>query len=811
MPESNAMAVSEIQDVDELVQLADRVEQDDKKLAKKLRLLIQEHATFQQNLVELEKSRQGIELARREWETAVDAIQDPIFLHDKTMRVIRANHAYAKLVGMDIRDVIGRDYWELLPGLEGPTRGCAEALEKQENVEEEIELSNGRQFICRSYPVNDSRNEYLYSLHVMQDVTEKRRADKEQRILSEAVHQATEAVVVLDEHSLITYVNPAFENLLGYTPEEIRGKPLSVLAMTDGSAETRPDEVIDYLNRTGQWYGEVFRRAKDGSAIPVLLSAVSLRDEDGNISGYVGTYLDLREIRNAEETLYETRQRFRLLIENSSDIVSLLDKDGCFRYVSPSIMNILGYTPEEMVDTQALSVIHVDDRDRVNQVIENAVQNPDKIYSVEYRVQHKTDGYIYVESIGRSLLDEPAVAGVVVNTRDITERKNAEQAIYHVNRALKTMSGCNATMIHADDEDELLQDICNVIFETGEYPYVWIGYAEYDETKRIKPMAQAGFEAGFLEALPLTWEDNESGRNPSGLAIRENAAVMVGDIDNEETLTAWKEPLQRLGIASVVSFPLQENNKVFAVLTICSCDTNAYDHDELMLLSELSEDLNFGILTMRYRKVHERLQEENLETAEHLERTFGDTIRAIALTVEKRDPYTAGHQQQVAELCKAIGYELGLDNERIIGLHLGAMIHDIGKIYVPSEILNRPGRLTAPEFEIIQTHPQVGYEIIKDVSFPWPVGEMILQHHERLDGSGYPKGLAGEEIILEARILAVADTVEAMVAHRPYRPSRGIKIALDEITSQRGQLYDAAVVDACLKLFSENRFAFADN
>ena len=159
----------------------------------------------------------------------------------------------------------------------------------------------------------------------------------------------------------------------------------------------------------------------------------------------------------------------------------------------------------------------------------------------------------------------------------------------------------------------------------------------------------------------------------------------------------------------------------------------------------------------------------------------------------------------------AIGRELGMDEDRLEGLRLGAMIHDIGKIYVPAEILNRPGRLSKAEFEIIKSHPAVGYDIIKDVRFPWPVADMVLQHHERMDGSGYPEGLHGEEIIFEARILAVADVVEAITSHRPYRPAVGLDKALGEIETNRGTYYDPTVVDACLRLIRDKGFAFDEN
>lgn len=182
-------------------------------------------------------------------------------------------------------------------------------------------------------------------------------------------------------------------------------------------------------------------------------------------------------------------------------------------------------------------------------------------------------------------------------------------------------------------------------------------------------------------------------------------------------------------------------------------------------------------------------------------RMLEQTIQAIAFTIEKRDPYTAGHQARVAELAVAIAQKLGLPPDQIDGIRLGGKIHDLGKISVPAEILSRPGRLTQAELMLVKCHPEVGGDIMRQVEFPWPVMEMILQHHERLDGSGYPKGLRGDAILLEARILAVADVVEAMASHRPYRAALGIDMALDEIRGGAGRLYDPAVCEVCLRLF----------
>ncbi len=184
-----------------------------------------------------------------------------------------------------------------------------------------------------------------------------------------------------------------------------------------------------------------------------------------------------------------------------------------------------------------------------------------------------------------------------------------------------------------------------------------------------------------------------------------------------------------------------------------------------------------------------------------LENSFDAITVAIANALDLRDPYTAGHQREVAGIATAVARDLALPEGEIKGIEVAATLHDIGKIAIPSEILSRPGRLSVLEFEIVKTHSESGWRIVADVPFPWPVAEMILQHHERLDGSGYPRGLRGDDILLGSRIIAVADVISAMSAHRPYRPAVGLAAALAEVESNRGRLYDPRVVDACLHLF----------
>jgi putative nucleotidyltransferase with HDIG domain len=197
------------------------------------------------------------------------------------------------------------------------------------------------------------------------------------------------------------------------------------------------------------------------------------------------------------------------------------------------------------------------------------------------------------------------------------------------------------------------------------------------------------------------------------------------------------------------------------------------------------------------------------QTVATLRMALEGAIQTLTVATEVRDPYTAGHQKRVTDLAISIAQEMRLPENVVAGIRMAGLIHDIGKLGVPAEILSKPSKINELEFQLVKTHPEVGYDILKNIAFPWPVADIVLQHHERINGSGYPRKLKGPDIIIEARIINVADVVEAMASYRPYRPSLGIEKSLEQISKNRGILYDEAAVDACLKLFNENRFKFA--
>lgn len=394
-----------------------------------------------------------------------------------------------------------------------------------------------------------------------------------------------------------------------------------------------------------------------------------------------------------------------------------------------------------------------------------------------------------------------AVQRALSEAEEARRRKKAEEALRRLNCILRTLSSANQALVRAKSEPDLLRNMCQVLIDVGGYRMAWIGIAEHNEEKTVRVAAVAGHNLGYIEQARVSWADSERGRGPTGMAIRTGQPQINRNFATDPRMGPWRAQALERGYASSAALPLKDATGVFAVLTIYAGEPEAVGPGELDLFVELAADLSYGIAALRAGGERETAIRRLYESLE-------DTVGAIASTIELRDPYTAGHQRRVAKLAVRIAGEMGLPEDQTRGIFLAGLIHDIGKINVPAEILGKPGELTPLERQFIRTHPQGGYDIIKGVEFPWPIAEAVLQHHERLDGSGYPRGLAAEAVIAEARILAVADVTEAITAHRPYRPALGLDAALAELEAGRGRLYDPAAVDACVNLFRNKGFAF---
>jgi putative nucleotidyltransferase with HDIG domain len=460
--------------------------------------------------------------------------------------------------------------------------------------------------------------------------------------------------------------------------------------------------------------------------------------------------------------------------------------------------------------TELLALVHPADRHILLKAFADASEQGHSS-TFEYRVIWPDRSTHWIETHSNVMFDalgKPAYGtGVAI---DITGRKHDATIIARANRALHTLSAVNRELVRATDEQQLLNAVCRVVVEQGGFRMAAVGYAEDDEVRTLTPVAWAGVVDGYFNVQDFqTWADNPYGQKPISRAIRSKKYEIARDIRTDEGFTKWRHAALQRHYASNLALPLFDGASVIGGIAIYAQEPDAFDAAEIELLDELAGDLSYGISTLRMRTEHERNMQAHLRHAESLKQSLEDSIQAISTTLEMRDPYTAGHEKRVAKLAMAIARVMGLDEERIHGLYMAGIVHDLGKIRVPAEILCKPGRLNDIEYSLIRMHPQAGFDILKDIKFSWPIAQIVLQHHERLDGSGYPQGLEGDHILLEARIMAVADVVEAMGSHRPYRAALGIGRALGEIESGRGTIYDGTVVDACLTLFRERAYELA--
>jgi response regulator RpfG family c-di-GMP phosphodiesterase len=382
---------------------------------------------------------------------------------------------------------------------------------------------------------------------------------------------------------------------------------------------------------------------------------------------------------------------------------------------------------------------------------------------------------------------------------DMTARKDHEIKLGRLNQLLLTIRSINEYLLVAENEEALYRFVCEALKELEGVVGVIVGIRLPEHV--LKSVGWAGFSVEMASSLSVRWDDSPLGGGVMGTAAREGRPVVADDIENDPRYGPWREIVQTWGLKSAAAVPLVFGGEVNGVLSIYSEARHAFDEQDVHFLTEVAGDIAIGVHALRL--------DQNLHvTLDHLRSSMNSTVEAIASMVELRDPYTAGHERRVSQLASAIGQEMGLPERQIEGVRVIGFLHDIGKIAVPAEILSKPTRLTDIEFAMVKAHPQSGYDILKNLEFPWPVAQAVLQHHERLDGSGYPQGLTAEEIILEARIVMVADVVEAMASHRPYRSALGLDEALVEIKANRGRLYDEKVVDTCLSLFTEKGFRF---
>jgi PAS domain S-box-containing protein/putative nucleotidyltransferase with HDIG domain len=457
----------------------------------------------------------------------------------------------------------------------------------------------------------------------------------------------------------------------------------------------------------------------------------------------LGSFMDITGRKRTEDALQRSEENYRLLFESAGQGI-LIAKGNKIQFANTALTEISGYSKETMTSRPFTSFIHPDDRSIVlkRHLMRLKGKIPQANYYFKILTANGAIKWLQINSRRISWDGEPATLSFIT---DITEHKRAEENLRQSEENYRN------------------------IFENAQEGI----YRTTPEGKFI--MANKAMARILAYDSPRELMDGISDINRQLYVNPENRIKVMKLI--EEQGFAKDDELE---------FYRRDGQKIWVSRNMRGIRD---EKGQLLFLEGLVEDIT-----------------DRKNSLDQLRKALGGTVRAIAMLVETRDPYTAGHQRRVADLARAIAREMNLSNDQINGLRIAGMIHDIGKISVPSEILSSPRKLKALELSMIKIHTQSGYDILKEIDFPWPVARMVLEHHERIDGSGYPNGLTGNHILLESRILAVADVVEAIATHRPYRPALGLDAAFDEIISNRGVLYDPDTVDACLRLFLEQGY-----
>ncbi len=874
--------------LDELTGLRERVAELEKKQS--------EHARLVAALRDSEdRFRQLFELA-----------PDAYYLHDLEGRFVDGNKAAETMVGCPREELIGKSMFEagLLSG--DDRQSVADDLQAQRagHVTGPRELVLKRRdggalvIEARACPVRVQGQDLV--LGIARDITQRRKAEQGLREAESRyralVENATDFIYLIGKDDRVVSLNAAAAGLLGGTPEQLAGK--SVFDLFPAEIAAGYSQSLKQVFESGEPRFSEVRLAAGERQMWVSAALSPVRGPSGEVVAVMGVSRDITERRRAEEELNQYRQRLEHMIEERSS--QLVESEGKYRaaieqsldniYImdletrrvteaNPALQKLLGYTAKEMRDLTVYEFVdhpRADIDDKIEKILgEGRLFLGDRRY-------RRHDGSLVDVEVSVSHITYAGRSALCVVSRDITERKRADEAlrsselqyrstldsmgdaIHVVDRDLRVML-CNTALTRWNRELGLRTDVVGTtlfevfpflpddirreyaqVFETGktlvtEETTDIAGQQIITETRKIPVLGEQGRVTGVVTvlrditerrtALEGLRESEEKYRTltenvnvgvyrstvgTEGAFVEVNPAVveMFGYNDKQEFLSVrvshlYENPEERRKV----------DRKLLANGFIKNEETRFLRRDGTVFVGSVSavavSDSNGQV---RYydgiiEDVTERKRaKETLEqSVTRLRRAMDGIIQAMIIAAELRDPYTAGHQRRVTQLACAIAHEMGLPEERVEGLRMAGLIHDVGKMHVPAEILSRPRRLSSLEFGLIRAHPEVGHEILKSIEFPWPIADIIAQHHERMDGSGYPHGLVSEDTLVEARILAVADVVEAMSSHRPYRPALGTEAALEEIATHQGILYDPEIVEACLRLFRANRFRFGDD
>ncbi|MFH1092554.1 MAG: PAS domain S-box protein [Candidatus Omnitrophota bacterium] len=571
---------------------------------------------------------------------------------------------------------------------------------------------------------------------------------KKRKEYSELIFRSVpSAIFSVDKERNIVGWNAQAEKITGYLAEEVIGKECLIFA--EEPCKDKCSLFADNVEKPLLAKQCLIRR-KDGSLCSILKNCDLLRDGTGHVIGGVESFEDISQSKRMQEALKESEERFKDITFSIADWVWEIDDNFIYTYCSKKVEEVLGYYPDEILGKMIFDFMPKEEAHKLNEKFVKLARQKKPIRDVEsYNI--RKDGHEVCMLINAVIVvdEQDNFRGYRGVAKNINERKETERKL------LRAAEEWRATF-------DSMEDLISIQDKDYKITRVNMAYAKAAGMTPKETLNKVCYEVFHGLDHPLH-------NCPHRTTLETKKPTTIEHFD----------PTRKIHYEISVTPIFDERGQIIGTVHTAR-DITAY--------KKTQSDLQVSL-----RK---------------FERLLNETSSALAQAVEKRDPYTAGHQERVAQLVLAIALEMELPDEKVRGVHMAAIVHDIGKIYVPAELLSKPGKLSDIEFALIKTHAQVGYDILKDIEFQWPIAQAVYQHHERVNGQGYPQGLQDKDILLEAKIIAVADVVEAMASHRPYRPALGIDQALEEIANNKGILYDSHIVNACIQLFKEKRFVF---
>ncbi len=667
--------------------------------------------------------------------------------------------------------------------------------------------------IVSASPLYDRMNKFIGSIAICTDITE-RKLMENQLVVKEAkfrtvIEQLSEGFLLVDENGIVMEWNQAEEKITGIPATEAIGKSLRSimlgLSFPEGNVPERMDDISEMINarlKTGR--GILFDHpieysimTSDGSLRNMEQTIFPIQTGEGLRVGAITR--DVTQTRQFINAIQENEERYRSLVETSPDGIMLTDMSGAMLSCNQRAADILGYDhPAELIGKNILRLIAPGERRRALENY-NKVLVEGGIRDVEFPLARR-DGREMIGEVSTNLVrdanGEPRfIMGIV---RDITARKHNEQELRRLNRALRATSACNQALVRAADELELFNEICNTIVVEGEYKFAWVALF-VDAQEVLLPVAWYKKENSRLAEMLCRAENHEYG-GPLSAAIAMRQPVVVENVALASYNQTWVASLRESELASMAALPLHYEGFAYGALLIYGNEPGAFDDNEMSLLNEMAADLSYGIHTLQVR-TDRRVAWNLLEQSKSdLEKAYDATLEGWSRALELRERETAGHSKRVVQMTVDMSLALGACDGNCIHVRRGALLHDIGKMAIPDAVLLKPGPLSADEWVIMRQHPNYAYQLLKDITYLQQALEIPYNHHERWDGSGYPRGLKGEQIPIAARIFAVIDVWDALTSARPYRAAWPEKQALDYIREQAGISFDPRVVDAFLKI-----------